>query len=48
MIRLCSGELALGGGAEFSQQLDQRAAFGLRQALGGAIHGVLVAGELFR
>jgi hypothetical protein len=36
MIRVSFSELALGRRAQFSQQLDHRAAFGLRQAMGGA------------
>src|SRR5438128_11026029 len=48
MFPLFFSQLMLGSRAEFLEQFDQRAAFGLRQAVGGTIHGLLVRGKHVR
>jgi hypothetical protein len=48
MIPTSFGQLTLGRRAEFLEQFDQCAAFSLRQAVGGTIHGLLVGGEHVR
>src|SRR5712692_1568036 len=48
MVPVSFSQLTLGRRAEFFEQFDQRAAFSLRQAVGGTIHGVLVPCEHVR